>query len=527
MGSRFRFIACAAGLLALTSGTANADAPAKHHGDMLLQIEASPDEVHALGLDVWTHSTSSPRVLTRVTALQRATLDASGLQYIIVDPNLGVQLDAEVARLNAVVQPTAGGGLDPSFYEDYRPLDVVFDQLAALTAAYPDRVAIVEVGTSLEGRPIRGVRITNPGGPDDRPVVVVQACMHAREWVSVSSAMYAAERFAEASEGGLLNFLLDETELVIVPVVNPDGYVYSWDEERLWRKNRRDEHGVDLNRNWSVAWGGDGSSGIPDEGNYRGTAPFSEPESTAMRDFISADPDTIAMLDVHAFGQFLLYPWGFDYVDSGDDVLFEDLAQDMSDSIFQVNSQWYQPLQSSDFYPAAGNAIDWAYGVEGLYSVTIELRPTFESREGFVLGPEHIVPTGEELVAGIAELMESSIALGPGEPGDSGGAVDDGDPPGDTTNATDDGSTDTGPIATDDGDSDGASDGQTSGPTPSDSGPLPGGTAGNSTGSDGTDSDGGQAGEPSGCSCKAGDDQRSGAAWWLLGLIGFVGRRRR
>src|SRR5512138_2293267 len=77
---------------------------------------------------------------------------------------------------------------------------------------------------------------------------------------------------------------VDSTELWIVPVVNPDGYQYSWATDRYWRKNRRGGHGVDLNRNYSVAWGGDGSSADKSSQVYRGEFAFSEVESSAVRD---------------------------------------------------------------------------------------------------------------------------------------------------------------------------------------------------------------------------------------------------
>ena len=91
--------------------------------------------------------------------------------------------------------------------------------------------------------------------------------------------------------------LLNTTEVWVVPVGNPDGYQYTFTNERLWRKNLRDNDGdgeitiadgVDLNRNFESHWGLDeeGSSGIPSSGTYRGIAPNSEPETQAVVKFI-------------------------------------------------------------------------------------------------------------------------------------------------------------------------------------------------------------------------------------------------
>ena len=100
--------------------------------------------------------------------------------------------------------------------------------------------------------------------------------------------MYVAESFITGyGNDTLITELVDELEIFVIPVVNPDGYVYTWGPQRLWRKNRRDNgngtFGVDLNRNWGYEWGGVGSSGDPGSGTYRGTAPFSEPETQVRR----------------------------------------------------------------------------------------------------------------------------------------------------------------------------------------------------------------------------------------------------
>jgi hypothetical protein len=376
----------------------------------------------------------------------------------------------------------------------------------------------VDVGLSLEGRLIRGVRITNPGA-DDRPVVVVQGCQHAREWISVTSTVYAAEQFATAAEGTALDLLLDQVELVVVPVANPDGYAYSWDVERFWRKNRRDGHGVDTNRNWSVAWGGQGASPEPEAENYRGTAPFSEPEPAAMRDFVEADPDVVALLDVHSYGQLVLYPWGYDVADSPEHELFASLATDMADRMTAVHDEPYMPLQSAELYPASGNVADWAYGAHGIYAIALELRPGQEGETGFELLPAAIEPTGQEVVEALVELMETAVVLGPGEPGDGDGGSDTGTT-GDGTTGALDGTTSQG-SSDEGGESSGAGTSTTGG---ADEGLL------ESTGStSSTSSDGDTVPEDTelddGCGCRQG--RGASGAWWAGIVLGLGLRRRR
>ena len=82
----------------------------------------------------------------------------------------------------------------------------------------------------------------------------------------------------------------------ILSVVNPDGYEYSHRADRLWRKNRKGGvgrcAGTDLNRNFGYKWGGAGSSKEPCKEIYAGTGPFSEPETSALSNFIQGKPGT-------------------------------------------------------------------------------------------------------------------------------------------------------------------------------------------------------------------------------------------
>ena len=113
-------------------------------------------------------------------------------------------------------------------------------------------------------------------------------------------------------------FLVNEREIWFVPVVNPDGYV--WNEVTdpsgggLWRKNRRDNpstcEGVDINRNYGYQWGGSGASPDECDETYRGTAAWSEPETRAVRDFVSSRRFVTAD-SYHSNAALVLYPWGY------------------------------------------------------------------------------------------------------------------------------------------------------------------------------------------------------------------------
>jgi len=101
---------------------------------------------------------------------------------------------------------------------------------------------------------------------------------------------YLLENYASNDE---IKYLVDETEMYFVPLLNPDGYIYNQTTDPngggMWRKNRRPNSdgtfGVDLNRNYSHGWGTTGISWNTSDDTYPGTSAFSEPETQAMKVF--------------------------------------------------------------------------------------------------------------------------------------------------------------------------------------------------------------------------------------------------
>ena len=97
----------------------------------------------------------------------------------------------------------------------------------------------------------------------------------------------------------------------IIPVVNVDGYKYTWSTDRLWRKNRTPNDnstciGTDINRNWGDHWGGEGASPDPCSNTYRGESAFSEIEPLSLSSYISSFEDVAAYIDFHSYGQLIV-----------------------------------------------------------------------------------------------------------------------------------------------------------------------------------------------------------------------------
>jgi len=200
----------------------------------------------------------------------------------------------------------------------------------------------------------------------------------------------------------------------IVPVLNPDGYEYTWTDNRMWRKNRA-KHGlctgVDLNRNFNSNWGGPGSSGQCTE-TYRGPKVCSEMECQALVDYFDEfqgeSGNSIQMyLTFHSYGQYVIFPYGKDFtsVPSNYDELSQ-LSKDTADIIKSVYGMTYIHGQTTEtLYPAAGGSDDWAIDHGNLnLSFTFELRDT--GNYGFNLPPKYIQPTCEEVIQGVIHLGE-------------------------------------------------------------------------------------------------------------------------
>ena len=113
--------------------------------------------------------------------------------------------------------------------------------------------------------------------------VVFVGLHHAREWLTPEMCLALAEHLLDAYGSDVeLTSCLNNLEIWIIPVLNPDGYHHTRVADRYWRKNRRNNgdgtFGVDLNRNYSYQWGGgsgiEGSTLTADD-TYQGPSPFS------------------------------------------------------------------------------------------------------------------------------------------------------------------------------------------------------------------------------------------------------------
>lgn len=438
----------------------------RHAGSVLARVRiiwpVQIDVIEAAGGDQWTHGLRPGWHDFLLTPAAQDAVQQLGLEMDVLRPDVGAIVAAERLRmargllgpdprLDGIAIPTIddlnpngrrggvlGGGLKTGsdaeaaaragapnaanaagfdFFADYRPIDVIEQFTDGLVADHPDLVAKTSAGSSLEGRDIPVLSITGAGEPAEKPAVVLNAMQHAREWITVPTTLWFVDQLLDRyGSDPEVTALLDAIELQVIYLVNPDGYEFSITDDRFWRKNRRDNgdgtFGVDLNRNWGFQWGGPGSDSETFSLTYRGREPFSEPETQVVRDFILDRDDVVAHVDIHSYGQLILWPFGYDFVQPEGIHLHvhRELAFAMADAIAGVEGTAYAPQPGSDLYLASGIASDWVFGETGAISFTLELRPADGAGGGFVLPPDQIVPTGVENFESFLLLCEEVAA---------------------------------------------------------------------------------------------------------------------
>ncbi|MEE9555430.1 MAG: M14 family zinc carboxypeptidase [candidate division Zixibacteria bacterium] len=248
-------------------------------------------------------------------------------------------------------------------------LDEAIAFMDSLRQSYPTLVTERQsIGQSLEGRDIWMIKISdNPGQDEDEPEYFINSLTHAREPMGLEASLrFMAHLCENYGSDPQITELVDNREFYFVPVVNPDGYEYNRQTDPngggMWRKNRRDNgdwsYGVDLNRNWGYQWGydDDGSSPDTDSEVYRGTEPFSEPETQVIREFIISRDFSI-ILNIHAYGNIFLYPWGYYNGYTGDNQLFRAIAAEAC-----IDNGWEYGTPWELLYNTNGDATDWQYG---------------------------------------------------------------------------------------------------------------------------------------------------------------------
>jgi len=265
------------------------------------------------------------------------------------------------------------------------PLMPLKDWYHQFAQQHPDVVKEEVIGYSVQDQPIMAYKLTanaqaTPDGT--RPVVLYDAVQHAREWIAAEVERRLFERFVNRSDGGLVKSMLQTRELWFIPMNNPDGYDYTFQDAstRLWRKNLHDNNGdgqitnvdgVDPNRNWPYKWNYDleGASNDFVTETFHGASAGSEPEVQAIRG-LEARLEPIFQIDYHSFAKLILYPEGWQVETPATDApLMKALAGDSATPAVPG----FDPEVSAQLYTTNGDITGDALRFFDTQSYTVEL----------------------------------------------------------------------------------------------------------------------------------------------------------
>jgi hypothetical protein len=228
--------------------------------------------------------------------------------------------------------------------EQYTSYDECVDFFKSAQKTNPKLFKVDVIGKTHEDRDMIAVTITKDvENNKDKPALFYTGTIHAREWIGIELSLAFAKHILEYIEyDPQLNSILDRTTLYMVPCANPDGFEYSRNHFSFWRKNRRKNsdgsYGVDLNRNFSVGFSPnkDMTSNV-----YSGPAPFSEPETAALRDFVLAHENISIALDYHSQGNVFFPAHNFIHEDAADAIDLNLLAGNMAEEIKKESGREY------------------------------------------------------------------------------------------------------------------------------------------------------------------------------------------
>ena len=427
----------------------------KAPSDRLVEIPLSSPldfvTLEGLGLNLNEVPNDGKAIAVIGSDAEAAKITAAGFTYRTLIPDL----PSAERRYRAREQVAAAEGPSalPSGRAGYRQYDDIQTDLKKIVADHPALARPVTLPKkSFQGRDINGIEVTDNvrAADDGKPVFFLMGAHHAREWPSaeipVEMGIYLTKNFGSDSR---VTALLKKVRIVIVPVINVDGYIASrgaapvdpadnsGDPGALlslgesvappggsltYRRKNCDgaipepstpcelQYGIDPNRNYGQNWGGPGAGTNPGDQDYRGTDQWSEPETQAVHEF-SQTHDVATLITMHNFASLVLRPPGVHNQGLAPD---EDALKTLGDRM--GNDTGYVSQFSYQLYDTSGTTEDWNYAAAGTFGFTIEMGPPAEKGGNFHIAYDRAVVhqwTGEETKKGNGKgLRDALLAAG-------------------------------------------------------------------------------------------------------------------
>ncbi|XP_072193462.1 carboxypeptidase O [Excalfactoria chinensis] len=296
-------------------------------------------------------------------------------------------------------------------YTQYHPMKEIYTWMAQIQQNNSELVTQHYLGETIENQTIYYLQISQPS--DKAKKIIWMDCgIHAREWISPAFCQWFVKEILQNYESDpKIRKFLQNLDLYILPVLNIDGYIYSWETNRLWRKNRSPHmngtcYGTDLNRNFNSSWGTLGVSYNCSSEIFCGTGPESEPETRAVVQLIERKKsDILCFLTIHSYGQYILTPYGSTTEPPSNNEELMHVAQAAAAALAEKYGTSYQVGSTSlILYSNSGSSRDWAHMIGIPFSYTFELRDN--GIYGFLLPADQIQPTCEETMLAVTTIID-------------------------------------------------------------------------------------------------------------------------
>ncbi|KAL3276545.1 hypothetical protein HHI36_011920 [Cryptolaemus montrouzieri] len=326
-------------------------------------------------------------------------LKVNGIKSNIFIPDVGQLINEE---------KSSSGNSSAFGWDQYHTLDEINTWLQNLTERF-DEVKLIIIGRTYEGRNLTGVHISFSPNNSDR-AVFVESNIHAEEWITSAVSTFILNEILTSNDSDVRK-MAESYDWYFLPVANPDGFVYSHEVDRTWRKTRTPYarglfYGADPNRNWDNHWHECGASSEPWSGNYAGPYPFSEICTKTMSEYLSTIGEKlVAYFDFHSYSQLLMVPYGYSPLPLDNYNLTYNIGLDAVKSLAKrYGTQYTVGNIYNTIYPASGSSADWvkaSFRTPLVYAY--ELRDT--GRYGFILPPDQIIPTSLETLDSIVTIL--------------------------------------------------------------------------------------------------------------------------
>ncbi|KAJ8728569.1 hypothetical protein PYW07_006265 [Mythimna separata] len=340
-------------------------------------------------------------------------VESEGIAYRIHVDDVKSQLDYDDMLIEIQKRATTRNGGRQLPYTNYQEIEDINDYIDYIGKTHPEVATVVNAANSFEGRPIKYVKISTTNFEDEsKPVIFIDGGIHAREWISPPTVTWAIHKLVEDLTK---SDLLERFDWILLPVVNPDGYKFTFTDSRFWRKTRSTDNsilsgtcpGVDGNRNFDFFWNTVGTSATACADTYAGSRPFSEVETRVVRDILHEHLDRLALyITMHSFGSMILYPWGHDGSLSHHGLSLHTVGIAMADAINQQSLSHFRSYVVGNSalvlnYRASGASEDYAHKIGVPLSYTFELPGLSNTILGFNLAPRYIQQVCNETWEGI------------------------------------------------------------------------------------------------------------------------------